>query len=140
MRAHRDVLAGVFRKQGAQTRPKGRHPRFDLVAGEGLVEAAAAVGFAAGALCLALDRGRLLALANLRGLLVELAPPHIGQYPGLFAGALEAAQRRVKNLVLFYPYGRQVSIPIARTANFSDSPPPLQLLDVLLAASQIDQA
>ena len=92
-----------------------------------LVEAAAAVLFAAGALGLALHGGGLLALSDLGGLLVELAAAHLGQDAGLLAGALEAAQGRVKDFVFLYPYARQVDFLVARSADFSDCPLPLQL-------------
>jgi len=40
----------------------------------------------------ALDGGRLLALALLRGLFVELAAAELGENAGLLAGALETPQ------------------------------------------------
>jgi len=67
-----------------------------------LVEAFA-LGFVAGrALQVAFDGGGLLTLALLRRLLVILAAAQLCQDTGLLAGALEAAQRGVKILILFY--------------------------------------
>ena len=106
----------------------------------GLVEPAAAILLAAGALGLALDRGGLLALANLGRLLVELAAAHLGQDAGLLAGALEAAQRRVKDFVFLYPYVRQVDFLVARSEDFSDCGLPLQLLVVLWGALQNERS
>ena len=55
---------------------------------------------------MALDGSRFLALALLRGLLVELAAANLGEDAGLFAGALETAQGDLERLVFFYTYTR----------------------------------
>src|SRR5512132_3373376 len=51
------------------------------------------------ALVATLDRRGMLALALRRGLLVELAGAKLGEEPGLFDRALEAAKRDVGGLV-----------------------------------------
>src|SRR5262245_17683165 len=61
--------------------------------------AAAAADVAGDALHVALHCRGLLAFPFLRGLLVEFAPPQLGQDSGLFAGALEAPQGGIEILV-----------------------------------------
>src|SRR5690606_23261796 len=65
----------------------------------GSVQALALGDVARAAAQLALHRGGGLALALLGRLLVELALAGFGQDAGLFAGALEATQRKLKRLV-----------------------------------------
>src|SRR4029077_1597220 len=62
--------------------------------------AGAAHAVAGDALHVALDGGGLLALALLRGLLVELAPAQLGENAGLLAGAFETPQGGVEVLIL----------------------------------------
>src|SRR4249919_4217863 len=65
----------------------------------GSIQALALGDVARGATGLALHRGGGLALAFLRGLLVELALAGLGEDAGLLAGALEAAQGKLERLV-----------------------------------------
>ena len=61
--------------------------------------AATASYVARDALHVALHGSGLLAFPFLRRLLVEFAPPELGQDPGLLAGALEAPQGGIEILV-----------------------------------------
>src|SRR3982074_990370 len=61
---------------------------------------AAAHAVAGHALHVALDGGRLLALALLRGLFIELAPTQLGENAGLLAGPFETPQGGIEVLVL----------------------------------------
>ena len=51
-----------------------------------------------------LHSGRFFALTLLGRLLVELATTEFGQNSGFFAGALEAPQGGIKNLIFLYAY------------------------------------
>src|SRR5690606_8686673 len=65
----------------------------------GSVQALALGDVARHAACLALHRGRRLALALLGRLLVVLALAGLGEHAGLLAGALEATQGKLERLV-----------------------------------------
>src|SRR5256885_13217348 len=58
------------------------------------------------ALHVALDGGGLLALALLRGLFIELAPPQLGENAGLLARSLETPQGGIEVLVLTHANAR----------------------------------
>src|SRR5690606_18671660 len=79
-------------------------------AGRRSVEPLAPGRLARHALQVPLDGGRLLALALLRRLLVELAAAQLGQHAGFLAGTLEAPQRGIEILVLFYANTRHTKI------------------------------
>jgi len=70
-------------------------------AGANLVQARALGVVARYTLQMAFDCCGFLALSFLRGLLVELTTTKLGQYSGLFTGALETTQGGVKIFVLF---------------------------------------
>src|SRR5215469_3143761 len=77
----------------------------------GSVQARATGLFARQLLHVALHRGRLLALALLGGLLVELAAPQLGHDTGLLAGALEAPEGGVEMLVFLDSYAGHSQAP-----------------------------
>src|SRR2546430_13469318 len=55
------------------------------------------------ALHVALDGGGLLALALLRGLFIELAPPQLGENAGLLSVSLETPQGGIEVLLVMHP-------------------------------------
>src|SRR5690606_5950681 len=91
---------GACGSQRQKHKKPAAQARGRLFAGRrGSVQAAALGHVARNATQVTLHRGSRLALALLRGLLVELALAGFGQNTGLFAGALEAAQGKLKWLV-----------------------------------------
>ena len=69
------------------------------------------IAIAGDALGLPFYGGRLLALAFLGRLLVELSTTNFSQNAGFFAGALEPPEGSVKIFVLFYANGGQCVVP-----------------------------